>query len=325
VESPNSNPQPEFQGFGFAPVAEETPASTEDKPDAIITELPASTEPKAATVESPVPQVIREAFIPQELLDFYANDDTPDLIAEIKSQTPYQYLRQEVAAKYPSATTDDEIDFWMNKEHPDLDPSIPENLGLSMPEYKELVRRVDGSKQVRIDSVKAARIEKIEAIKKEATPAPVNVEPDEVVNERLRSHIQTYVDKQVASFDKNVLPKFEGFNVPELNMEEVRNRALEANRLIAVEYDGRPDVMPDVVGVATEMRLRAYIDVLEPMAKAYQRLDPELTKQAVLQSLNNAPLQNSAPAVDPTRNNVRDETPAFGFGSGQFPGENGQQ
>ena len=319
-----SNSQPEFQGFGFPPVTETAPP--ENQPAApsneTVVETPVIAEEPKETVS---PQIIREAFIPQELLDFYANDDTPDLIAEIKNQSPYQFLRQEVAAKYPSATTDDEIDYWMNKEYPDLDPLIPENLGLSMPEYKELVRRVDGSKQAQIDSVKAARLEKIEAIKKEATPAPVNIEPDEVVNERLRLHIQKYVDEQVAAFDPKALPKFEGFNLPELNMEEVRNKALEANRLIAVEYDGKPDVMPDVVGVATEMRLRAYIDLLEPMAKAYQRLDPELTKQAVLQSLNNAPLQNTAPAVDPTRNEVRQTVPAFGFGSGQFPGENGQQ
>ena len=109
-------------------------------------------------------------------------------------------------------------------------------------------------------------------------------------------------------------------------MVEVRKRALEGNRLASVEIQpGQWDIMPDVTAVAREMRLQAIIDAQKPMVEAYKRLDPEVYKKAVQQSLNNLPVQTTAPAVDPTRNDKREQPSAFGFGSGQYPGENQQQ
>jgi len=321
-QQPNP-PAEEWNGFGFQPTPEPTHAAEETPPavDTPIIETPVVETP---VVETPAPQVIREAYIPQELLDFYTNDDSATLISEIKSQTPYQFLVADVMAKHPSATTQKDIDYWMNKEHPDLDPSIPENLGIPTPEYNELVKRIDDSKQERINQVIADKKAKIEAIVAEATPKPVEVE--QVSDEVLTQQITDFVDKQVAAFDKSVLPEVAGLELPDLDMVEVRKRALEGNRLASVEIQpGQWDIMPDVTAVAREMRLQAIIDAQKPMVEAYKRLDPEVYKKAVQQSLNNLPVQTTAPAVDPTRNDKREQPSAFGFGSGQYPGENQQQ
>lgn len=256
---------------------------------------------------------IREAYVPQELMDFYDTDDTDDKISNIKAVSAIEWLRKDIQDRYPSAKTQEDIEYWLLKEQPDLDPSIPENLGLPAAEYNELVRRIDESKNQQIAQLKADRKSRLEAKAKEVMPAPAVQESDEVLDQRFRAQVNTFVDKSIAAFNKDALFKIEGYDLPDLDMAEVRKQALNANRLYTVEVDGVPDVMPDVVGLANEMRLRQIIDVLKPMADAYKRLDPAVYKKAVEQSLSNRAPSTTAPAIDPRQSENPNKPSAFGF------------
>lgn len=271
-----------------ATIVEEAPEPTpEPAPEAIPEPDPTPT-PEPEPTE---PQV--KYVVPDELKQAMVNPETFQEIVRIQTMSNVDAMKLKIQREHPWATSQEDLENLLMKEFPDFDPEIPENNGLDATTLKRFNFIADGEKKTLLEDATTKLKEKIESF----APAPKEEAPFDAA--AFEAKVLSHIDNSIAAYKAPEIPEIEGYQLnATVDMGKVREAALGAasGPFMANE---KGELLPDVSAIADRMFLDQLREQLKPMAEALLRKAPEATKEAILNSLNNAPPPVAASGPDP--------------------------
>lgn len=288
---------------------EEAPQSTDEEPiikeDAKPEEVAEviDWQQKYAELESRGQQV--QYVVPDELKAAILDPDTFKDIVLIQTMSAADAYKYQLQAANPWATTEDDLDALIRKDFPDYDPEIPENYGMDATDLKRFNFMADGQKSKMLSDATAQLEEKVNSF----VPTPIEQAPFD--EKAFEAALSKHIDESIAAYKAPEIPTIEGFDLKAtVDMAKVREMAAgAANGPFFVNAAG--ELLPDVNAIADRLLLNQIREQLKPMADTLLRKAPDVTKDAIVRSLNNtqAPIPASGP--DPssyqTRNSGRYE------------------
>lgn len=266
----------------------------------------ATTEEALATTESPeviewkqkyeelankAPEV--QYAVPDELIEKATNPETFQDIVRIKGMSPADANKERIKLENPWATTDEDLDNLLRQEFPDFDPDIPENYGMDATTFKRFSFLAEGQKsQMLVDATG-----KLKEDLKSFVPAPKENAPFD--EKAFEATVKSHIDNSIAAYKAPEIPAIEGFELnATVDMNKVRELAEgSAKGPFYVNEDGM--ILPDVNAIADRLLLDQLRQQLKPMADALLRKAPEVTKDAIIRSLNNTQPPVNASGPDP--------------------------
>lgn len=239
-------------------------------------------EQKQVRVEKIVPDEVKALLDnPKELSilmeDFAQRDILSLLIDKTRQENPWIKNEQSALA-------------FLQRKYPDLDPEIPENLGLSELDYEQAKYESEGHRNALIakqDEVKG-KIKELTQTKEEQAPAFDQEAYNKLYAEKVDQGIKQFAAPALAL-------DIPGYELPKFDLEKVREIAYSENT--PLKLDGEGNLWPDMES-AYKIALADYLSqIFTPTVEAAKRAAPKETAEAIAQALRGNNTQVNSPGI----------------------------
>jgi hypothetical protein len=275
---------------------EEEPSTEEEAP--AETETPTTEEVVTETVEDLKAKLqemeakLNEAPVVQSSQALYDKVLDPAFfksIVDLQTKSPLEVMMEVARRDNPWVESDEDALFALSQRFGDIDTEIPENLGLSGPQFKQFQYEAEGQRTNLIERAREEMKKELETI---APSAQAGTQQEALsVEEFFTNTVNPFIEKELAAFKLPDVSGIEGYALKMPTVQDVGKYVRESFHpdKDPIQLDEKGNVLPHVQAIGQKLVLESILQQLGPMAKELMRKVPEITRKAVEQSLSAPP------------------------------------